>query len=430
MITPYELILKKKLSKTHTKQEIQYIINNYVNGNFTDYHMTAWLMSVYFNGMDKSEMIHYTDSIIDSGVRIKWHDIDGFVVDKHSTGGVGDKVSISLAPILAACDCYVPMVVGRALGHTGGTFDKLESIPNYNTMIDLKEFKDIVKNVGCSIIGQISDICPADLKIYNLRDQTATIDSFPLICGSIMSKKIAEGIQGLVLDIKVGNGAFMKNLSDAKALSDTLEMVAKKSNVKFNTIFSDMNQILGNSAGLFCEVLESISILRGEGPSDLKCLVKEIAVKCLELNHINNPLQKVNSAIESGAAYDKFLRMLSSHGVKLNSRQITEINKPKYVESIIADKTGYIHSMNTFKIGMNLIEIGAGRKSISDSLDYTAGITVYNKLGDKVIKGDEIGIIYNSLSKESLQRNKNNFTNCFAISSGNQDNNITNLILS
>ena len=423
MITPYELILKKKLSKTHTHQEIQYIVNNYLSGDFTDYHMTAWLMSVYFNGMDHSEMIYYTDAIIDSGVRIKWEDLDGFVVDKHSTGGVGDKVSISLAPILAACDCYVPMVVGRALGHTGGTFDKLESIPNYNAMVELKNFKKIVKNVGCSIIGQIPDICPADLKIYNLRDQTATIDSFPLICGSIMSKKIAEGIQGLVLDIKVGNGAFMKNLSEAKALSDTLQMVAKESNVKINTVFSDMNQILGNSAGLYCEVLESISILNGEGPSDLEYLVKEIAVKCLELNNVNNPLEKINNVIKSGAAYDKFLHMLSSHGVKLDLKQITKNNSPRYVKSIIAKKNGYIHSMDTFKIGMNLIEIGAGRKSISDSLDYTAGITVYNKLGDKVMIGDEIGIIYNSISMTSLESNEDNFNNCFNISSEKSNNN-------
>ena len=417
MMTPYEIILKKKLNKTHTKEEIEYIVTSYIDGEFTDYQMTAWLMSVYFNGMVEEEMINYTNSIIDSGTRINWNDLNGFIVDKHSTGGVGDKVSIALAPILAACGCYVPMVVGRALGHTGGTLDKLESIPNYNAMLSLPNFKRTVKNVGCSIIGQIPEICPADLKIYNLRDQTSTIDSFPLICGSIMSKKIAEGIEGLILDIKVGNGAFMKNISDAKTLAGILEKVAKKSNVKINTIFSDMNQILGNSAGLFCEVLESISILEGKGPSDLTYLIKEIAVKCLELNDISNPLDKINASITSGAAYDKFFQMLSSHGVELNWEQIKEINKPKYAKSILSEETGYLHSMDAFKIGMNLIEIGAGRKSITDSLDYTAGVTLYKKVGDYISKGDEIGIIYNSINKKSLIKSHDYFRNCFNIAS-------------
>ena len=234
MITPYELILKKRSSKNHTQKEIEYIVESYLNGDFSDYHMAAWLMSVYFNGMNDTEMFHYTKSIINSGSTLKWHNLNRFIVDKHSTGGVGDKVSIALAPILAACDCYVPMIVGRALGHTGGTLDKLESIPNYNAMLNLTNFQNAVKKVGCSIIGQIPEICPADLKIYNLRDQTATINSFPLICGSIMSKKIAEGIQGLVMDIKVGNGAFMKNIKDAKKLSRLLSIIAQKSGIKFN----------------------------------------------------------------------------------------------------------------------------------------------------------------------------------------------------
>ena len=416
MITPYELILKKKLNKSHTKKEIEFIVNSYTNGEFTDYQMAAWLMSVYFNGMDESEMINYTNSIINSGTKVHWGDLNGFIVDKHSTGGVGDKVSIALAPILAACDCYVPMVVGRALGHTGGTLDKLESIPNYNAMPELIKFKKTVKDVGCSIIGQIPEICPADLKIYNLRDQTSTIESFPLICGSIMSKKIAEGIEGLILDIKVGNGAFMKNMKDAKSLSSILERVAKSFNVKVNTVFSDMNQILGNSAGLFCEILESISILEGKGPSDLKYLVENIAVECLQLNNIKNPIEKINSAIQSGKAYDNFFHMLSYHGVQLNIKEIKEINKPKYIKPIIAQKTGYVSKIDTFKIGMNLIEIGAGRKSIDEPLDYTAGFTTYKKGGDFVKKGDEIGIIYNSIGENTLLKHSSSFAHCFALS--------------
>ncbi len=429
MISPYELILKKKLNKNHTSKEIQYIVNSYLNGEFTDYHMTAWLMSVYFNGMNESEITNYTNAIINSGSTLQWNDLDGFVVDKHSIGGVGDKVSISLAPILAACGCFVPMIVGRALGHTGGTLDKLESIPDYNAMINLARFKEIVKSTGCSIIGQIPEICPADLKIYNLRDQTSTIDSNPLICGSIMSKKIAEGISGLILDVKVGNGSFMKSMSEAKILSKSLETIAKNFNIKVGTVFSDMNQVLGNSAGLYCEILESINILNGEGPKDLELLVKEIAVRCLELAKIDNPIQKVDLAVRSGKAYEIFLKMVYSHGGKLNSKNMSSFNKPKYTQSVIAEKSGYLNSMDTFSIGMNLIEIGAGRKSINDSLDYTAGITLKSKLGDKINTGDEIAIIYNSLSKKSLNDFNGSFVNCFKISNENKSDNDYKLIL-
>ena len=429
MMSPYELILKKKLNKNHTSKEIQYIVNSYLDGKFTDYHMTAWLMSVYFNGMNESEITDYTNAIINSGSTLKWNDLDGFVVDKHSIGGVGDKVSISLAPILAACGCFVPMIVGRALGHTGGTLDKLESIPGYNAMIDLVKFKEIVKSTGCSIIGQIPEICPADLKIYNLRDQTSTIDSNPLICGSIMSKKIAEGISGLILDVKVGNGSFMKSMSEAKMLSKSLEMIAKNCNIKVGTVFSDMNQVLGNSAGLYCEILESINILNGEGPQDLELLVKELAVRCLELAEIDNPLQKIDLAISSGKAYEIFLDMVNNHGGQLNAKNISSFNKPKYIKPIIAEKSGYLFSMDTFSIGMNLIEIGAGRKSISDSLDYTAGITLKRKLGDKINIGDEIAVIYNSLSKKSLDDFNGSFINCFKISNENKSDYVYKLIL-
>tara|TARA_Y100000590_G_C15696033_1_gene1005144 strand:- start:957 stop:2249 length:1293 start_codon:yes stop_codon:yes gene_type:complete len=415
MITPYELILKKQSGLNHTKEEIEYIVNSYLNGTFNDYHMTAWLMSVYFKSMNKSEILHYTKAIINSGRSLKWKDVNGFVVDKHSTGGVGDKVSIALAPILAACDCYVPMIVGRALGHTGGTFDKLESIPNYNAMLSLDDFQKNVKQIGCSIIGQIPEICPADLKIYNLRDQTATINSFPLICGSIMSKKIAEGINGLVLDIKVGNGAFMKNLSDAKKLAKLLYSVGKGFGLKMHIIFSNMNQILGNSAGLYCEVLESISILKGGGPKDLNMLVKSIAIKCLSMAGINNPLNKINNVIESGLAYEKFLQMIYNHESTVKESDISKINKPKYIYNIIADKDGYLIDMDAFKIGMNLIQIGAGRKSINDKVDYTAGILLNKKIGNKIQSGETIATIFNSLSLKNLEENSLHFKNSFIL---------------
>jgi len=415
MLTPYELILKKQSSLSHTQEEIQYIINSYLSGEFTDYHMSAWLMTVYFNGLNHAETSYYTESIINSGKRINWDYLNGFVVDKHSTGGVGDKVSISLAPILSACGCYVPMIVGRGLGHTGGTLDKLESIPNYNGMLDFDKFTKNVERIGCSIIGQIPDICPADLKIYNLRDQTTTIKSNSLICGSIMSKKIAEGIQGLVMDVKVGNGAFMKNLKEAKSLSNILQNVALNNNIKIKTIFSDMNQVLGNTAGLYCEVLESIEILKGGGPSDLKRIVKIIASECLKLSGITNTKKIIDGAICSGKAYEIFLEMINSHGVKIQNQKFKDINKPKYFRKIVSKKTGFLKRMNTFNLGMGLVKIGAGRVSMEENLDPSSGLHLNIKIGDSIVIGDEIGIIFNSNEKK-LEENLTIFENCFEVS--------------
>ena len=372
-------------------------------------------MSVFFNGLDEDETNNYTTSIIKSGKKLKWSHLNGFVLDKHSTGGVGDKVSIALAPILSACGCYVPMIVGRGLGHTGGTLDKLESIPKYNGMLELNKFINTVENVGCSIIGQISDICPADLKINNLRDQTATIKSNPLICGSIMSKKIAEGIKGLILDIKVGNGAFMKNIDEAKTLSQLLQHVAINNDIRIKTIFSDMNQVLGNTAGLYCEILESIEILKGNGPQDLKKLIIEIARECLRLSGNNTPLKKINYAIDSGKAYEVFLKMLQSHGVKISENKFKSFNQPKYFKKIVSNKTGFVKSMDTFNIGMGLVKIGAGRTSIKDQLDPTAGIYLNVKIGDSIAIGDDIGIIFNS-NNSKLENHIKLFENCFEIS--------------
>lgn len=414
MLTPYELILKKQQNIPHTKEEFQFIINSYVNGDFKDYHISAWLMAINFNGMNKDEVNNYTRSIINSGKILSWGDLNGPVVDKHSTGGVGDKVSIALAPILAACGCYVPMVVGRGLGHTGGTLDKLESIPGYNGMIECEKFVKNVKNIGCSIIGQLEDICPADLKLYNLRDQTATINSNPLICGSIMSKKIAEGIETLILDIKVGNGAFMKSLSDAKLLSDQLHAIALDNNIKIKTIFSDMNQVLGNTAGLYCEILESIDILKGQGPKDLKSLIISIADECMKLTGFSNSLDKINNAISSGKAFEIFLKMLNEHGCKIGEASFDELNKPKFYKKIINKNSGYLVKMDTFNIGMGLIKIGAGRQSINDIVDPTAGIKLNRKIGDFISAGDELGVIFNS-SKRKLDDNIQLFENCMLV---------------
>ena len=259
----YELIKHKQNCKEHSKEDIESIVNSFINGSVPDYQISAWLMAVYLNGMTNLEAAYYTQCLTNSGKKIKFTKLNGPIVDKHSTGGVGDKVSLILGPILAACNCYVPMIVGRGLGHTGGTLDKLESIKDYNGFLSVDKFKNIVKEIGVSIIGQTNEICPADKKIYALRDLTATIESNPLICGSILSKKIAEGINHLVMDIKIGNGAFMKNINEAKILGEYLKDIGLKSNLKVKYSITDMNQPLGNYSGLLCEVIESLNTLKG-----------------------------------------------------------------------------------------------------------------------------------------------------------------------
>ena len=258
-----DTVTEKKQSGNNLSQpEIEFIINGYTAGTISDDEMTIWLKTVFDHGMNHEETLNYTQSMLNSGIILDFSHLPGFVIDKHSTGGVGDKVSIILAPLLATCGCYVPMLAGRGLGHTQGTIDKLESIPGYRSSLSLLEFQQIVQDVGISIMTQTEEICPADRKIYTLRDLTGTVASFPLICGSIMSKKIAEGIQGLVLDIKVGNGAFMKTLSKARELGLLLKGVGELYGIKVSTSFTDMNQPLGNTAGLWCEIVESVECLK------------------------------------------------------------------------------------------------------------------------------------------------------------------------
>ena len=378
----YELIKHKRESREHSKEDIQLIVNSFVDGSVPNYQIAAWLMAVYLNGMTNLETAFYTQSLTNSGKKIKFNNLNGPIVDKHSTGGVGDKVSLILGPILAACNCYVPMIVGRGLGHTGGTLDKLESISNYNGFLSVDKFKNIVKDIGVSIIGQTNEICPADKKIYALRDLTATIESNPLICGSILSKKIAEGINYLVMDIKVGNGAFMKNVDQAKTLGEYLKNVGEQSNLKINYSVTDMNQPLGNYSGLMCEVVESINTLKGNGPQDLKEVTFHLAEKCLLLSGVENARQKIIDVINNGSAYEKFEKMIFAHGGKIKSISLN----PSSNKIIKSSEEGYLNIIDTKRIGMAIIELGAGRKKIEDTVDSQAGIRFFKKHGDMVKK--------------------------------------------
>ena len=386
----YSLIKNKQNFLAHSKQEIEYIVNGFTKNKIPDYQMSAWLMAIYLNGMNEIETANYTKSLVNSGEKIKFKNLNKPVIDKHSTGGVGDKISLILGPILAACDCYVPMIVGRGLGHTGGTLDKLESIDGYNGFLNMEEFKKNVKEIGISIIGQTNEICPADKKIYALRDITGTIESNPLICGSILSKKLAEGIDYLVLDIKIGNGAFMKNKNEAIILGDYLKKVAEKFNLKMKYLITDMNQPLGNYSGLICEVIESIDILKGNGPNDILELIYYIGENCLKLAGLNSGREKIAKVLKNGKAYEKFEQMVTAHGGKLKSIKLEPITK----KIIKADKEGYLNFIDTKAMGMSIIELGGGRKKINDLVDSNAGFRLIKKHGEYVKENDVIAEIF------------------------------------
>tara|TARA_B100001142_G_scaffold16348_1_gene15243 strand:- start:4134 stop:5360 length:1227 start_codon:yes stop_codon:yes gene_type:complete len=387
-----ESLIKDKLnSKDHNTSDIDYIVNSYLDNKISDVEMTSWLKAVFNNGMNIDETIAYTSSIINSGTKIEFNNLDGYIVDKHSTGGIGDKVSIILGPILAACDCYVPMIVGRHLGHTGGTLDKLESIPGYNGLLSTNRFQEIVKNVGISIIGQTDEICPADRKIYTLRGQTNTVASFPLICGSIMSKKIAEGIQGLVLDIKTGNGAFIPDSKEAKKLGNLLSLIGKEFDVDVKYATTDMNQPLGNYAGLLCEVYESIKCLKGDGPKDLMDVIFHLGEIALTMAGQDNPRKRMVEVINDGSAFEILCKMIFEHGgdyKKINFNYTNSID-------IKSSDEGYLKYIDTKKIGsiINFLTIS------NDRLDNNAGIKFFKKNGDSVKQGDIICRIFSGSNK-------------------------------
>ena len=394
MVSLESIIQQKQSGGILSNTNIQYIVNGYTSGLISDDEMTAWLNAVFQNGMSHEETLDYTRAMVNSGVTLNFSHLPGFVLDKHSTGGVGDKVSLVLGPLLAVCGCYIPMLAGRGLAHTGGTIDKLESIPGYKTALSLTEFQNIVETVGVSIMEQTEEICPADRKIYALRDVTNTVASNPLICGSIMSKKIAEGIKGLVLDIKVGNGAFMKTLSQAKELGKLLKEVGELYGLKVLPCFTDMNQPLGNSAGLWCEVRESMECLQGNGPDDLMAVVYHLGKSALEIAGIENPEEKLKSNIENGKALEKFNEMVDAHGGAFESIADSATHKPKYKKIIIAEDDGFITHLNTLELGKAVVQLGGGRLAIGDKLDYSTGIQFYKKIGQTVSKGETLAEVF------------------------------------
>ena len=397
-MNPTQLVQLKINGETIPQTELALFINAYVDEKIHDDEMTPFLKAVHAHGMTDEETITLTDIMLNSGDRLAFTNMDAYVADKHSTGGVGDKVSMVLGPIMAAAGLAIPMLTGRSLGHTGGTTDKLETIPGFQTSLTLDQFKANVETHGICIMGQTESICPADRKMYALRDVTDTIDSIPLICGSIMSKKIAEGIQGLVLDIKTGNGAFMKTIDQARSLGQILQKVGEAFHVKTDVVYSSMNQPLGRTAGLWCEMDESIAALKGDGAKDLMDVVFELGSKLLvQAGIIRGETAAVSmqeNLIQSGKAYDKFEEMVSVQGGDLS--QIKQLHQPKFELIVSAKSSGYLESMDTLNIGWAAVELGCGRRKKDDILDPTAGVEFMAKIGNKIQKGDPLFRCFNS----------------------------------
>ena len=414
---PIKTIKAKQNQSILSSKEIDFLVSSYSNNQITDEIMTEFLKAVKDNGMNMDETISLTKTMIDSGEKMDFSHLNSYVADKHSTGGVGDKVSLILGPLMASLGITIPMIAGRSLGHTGGTIDKLETIPGFKTDLSIQEFKNCIEKIGLCIMSQTDSICPADKKMYALRDVTNTIDSMPLICGSIMSKKIAEGIRGLVLDIKIGNGAFMKNLKDGKDLASKLMKVGGAFNVSTDVIFSNMDQPLGRTAGMWCEVNESINAMNSEGAEDLMNVVYNLGTKMLLQAKIVKSAAEARQIqienIRNGRALKKFQQM-----VKNQSGQIDlgpKINNPSYSHEVVSEHDGYVSSFDTTAIGWALVELGCGRKKSGDVLDNSSGIEFYAKVGEKIEKGEAIFRCFGS-RKSKLKNAVNLIENTFCIS--------------
>ncbi len=389
-----DLITKKRDGFELTKAEIEFIVNGYTQGNIPDYQMSSFLMATYFNGMTDHESTDLAIAMMHSGDTFNLEDISGIKVDKHSTGGVGDKVTLVLGPLVAACGAKFAKMSGRGLGHTGGTLDKLESIPGYNIVLDEQAFKDQVNRIGISVIGQSKNITPADKKMYALRDVTGTVPSIPLIASSIMSKKLASGADAICLDVKVGNGAFMTDLEEAKKLAILMVQIGKLAGKSVKAILTNMDEPLGYAVGNTLEVIEAIETLKGQGPKDLELVVLEIGSYLLEDAGIaskSEALTLLKSKIKNGEALQKLVELVKAQGGDesyiLNPQKF---EKAKHILPLLAKSEGYIDSMVTIDIGLAAAFLGAGRETVDGIIDPSVGIIFKKKIGDYVKQGDVI----------------------------------------
>lgn len=387
-----DLIAQKRDGKTLEENDIKALIDGFTAGDVPDYQMSAFAMAVFFQGMTLEETTWLTKSMIASGQTLKWSGKKP-AVDKHSTGGIGDKISIPLAPLLACCGVEVPMISGRGLGATGGTLDKLESIKGYRTDLSVDEFASIINWNGCSIASASEKIAPADRKLYALRDVTGTVPSIPLITASILSKKIAEGIDALILDVKWGSGAFMQTLGEARALAKSLVAVGNQLGAKTKAIITDMNQPLGRMIGNGVEVDESVDVLTGKGPKDVVELTLELGSELLVLAGAESNLSSAKAALEDKIEFGDGLKclreMVKSHGGDLDAPRKRELES-----DVVADQSGYVSKINTGRIGLAVIEMGGGRKKMGDPINHASGIEFLVRIGDKVEAGQPIAKLF------------------------------------
>ena len=402
-----DVIARKRDGGELSQTEIESFIAAYTRGDIPDYQASAWLMAVILRGMTRAETSALTQAMLHSGEVLDFSDFPAAKVDKHSTGGVGDKTSLVLAPLVAAAGLVVPMISGRGLGHTGGTLDKLESIPGFNVNLSASEFRRVLRQCGCCMIGQTAEIAPADRKLYALRDVTATVESPFLICASIMSKKLAEGIDALVLDVKTGSGAFMKKEEDAVFLAELMVETGKRMGKKIVALITDMNQPLGNYVGNALEVVECINILRGGGPEDLRDLCLELAGWMLHLGGVVDSVQsgraKSQELIRSGVAFERFREM-----VGLQWGDVRAIDDPsllpraKHTRVVQNSTDGFVASIDCQSVGVASVILGGGRAKKEDSVDPAVGIVIHRKLGEAVSAGDALCTIhYNSETQAS-----------------------------
>jgi pyrimidine-nucleoside phosphorylase len=405
-----DAIRKKRDGSELSRDEIESLINAYTRGDIPDYQVSAWLMAVVLRGMNRGETAALTDAMLRSGEVLDLSSIPQKKVDKHSTGGVGDKTSLVLAPLAAAAGVAVPMISGRGLGHTGGTLDKLESIPGFNVNLSVAQFRRVLERCGCCMIGQTAEIAPADRKLYALRDVTGTVESPYLICASIMSKKLAEGIDALVLDVKTGSGAFMKKESDAVFLAELMVETGERMGKKAVALITDMDQPLGCMIGNALEVVEVIDILRGGGPDDLRQLCFELAGWMLYLGGVADSVaagkKKSEPLIASGKAFEKFRQMVELQGgdprVIDDPKRLPQARHSLRVQSA---RSGYLSAMQGENIGTACVRLGGGRERKEDSVDPTVGIVLHKKVGDAVSAGEALAtIFYNAEAKAQRAR--------------------------
>lgn len=394
----YDIIHKKRNGGELSEKEIKFFVNGYTDGSIPDYQASALCMAIYFRGMNADETAALTLAMADSGDRIDLSGIDGFTVDKHSTGGVGDKTSLIVAPIVAANGGKVAKMSGRGLGHTGGTVDKLESIPGFRTSLTPDEFIKQVNDIGLCIVGQTGELAPADKKLYALRDVTATVESIPLIASSIMSKKLAAGSQGIVLDVKTGSGAFMKTVEDSERLAEEMVSIGKAAGRKVTALITDMDIPLGASVGNSLEVIEAIKTLKGEGEKNLTevCLSLAAQMLCMVTGRDDMVCRKMaKKSIEDGSALNKLREMITAQGGNADVIDNScAFKQPKLYVDIISERDGYISRTDAERVGIASVILGAGREKKGDPIDPSAGIILKKKTGDSVSKGDVLATFY------------------------------------